>query len=79
MKINPVSFSKAQRPCLFWQELRLPFPDSRCPSEVRGGAGGWEGGEPSLLLQTVAAGTRALDNHPCHVERSDLENAIMYI
>lgn len=30
MKINPVSFNKAQRTCLFRRELRLRFPDSRC-------------------------------------------------
>lgn len=34
MKINPVSFNKAQRPFLFWQELCLRFPDGRRPHEV---------------------------------------------
>lgn len=51
MKINPVSFNKAQRPCLCWQELRLRFPDGRCWHEVQGGRGGQEGGGPGLTPQ----------------------------
>lgn len=43
MKINPVSFNKAQRTCLFWQEMGLHIPDSRCPSE----AGGRKGSGPA--------------------------------
>lgn len=39
MKINPVSFNKAQRPCLFWQEPCLQFPRRQMPDEASGGGG----------------------------------------
>lgn len=86
MKINPVSFNKAQRPCLFWQEPGLQFPRQQMPNEARGGGGardragsGWPRGRGAGLHSAdITVGTRTLDKHPCHAERSDLENAIMY-
>lgn len=69
MKINPVSFNKAQRPGLFWQEPRLHFPDSRCPNEVEGaeGALGWQAPKAEregsqLCVPDTAAGTATLMN-----------------
>lgn len=76
MKINPVSFNKAQRTRVLWQELRWLFPDSRCGAGA-GAQGGWRAGAQPHSPD-FAAGTSTLDKHPCHAERSDLENAIMY-
>lgn len=77
MKINPISFNKAQRTRVLWQELHWLFPDSRCRSGGWGlRAAGRAGAQ--LHIPDFAAGTSTLDKHPCHAERSDLENAIMY-
>lgn len=65
MKINPVSFNKAQRPCLFWQEPCLQFP--RCPTRPAEAEGLWAGQAPGAAAD-ITAGTRTLDKHPCHAE-----------
>lgn len=88
MKINPVSFNKAQRPSLFWQEPGLQSPRQQMPDGAHGGgrgggvcgagSGGPRGRGAGLRSADITAGTRTLDKHPCRAERSDLENAIMY-
>lgn len=82
MKLNPVSFNRAQRACVFWQE---PACFSQTADAERGGAEGPRarcgGGSPASYAWPpipVTAGTRTPDEHPRRAERSDLENAIMY-
>lgn len=77
MKINPVSFNKAQRTGLFGQAPPA-VPRGRSLREEGLGLRAAEGeGGPASCPRHVAV-TRMLDKHPRHAERCDLGNAIMY-
>lgn len=77
MKINPVSFNKAQRKGLFGQAPPA-FPRRRGLGEEGVGLRAGRGEGSPALCPPHAAGTRTLDKHPRSAERSDLGNAVMY-